>query len=289
MKKKKVLLFKKQSAYKFYFVDNNISGNQKINTIIKKDRERFELAHQMHYSTIEHIKFLLNEYDVDYVSSVRGNDLDIEKFDIVISIGGDGTFLEAARHLKKAILIGVNSAPIFSVGRFCGVDRRNFEDVLKKMLKNELKIHHIQRLEFDVNGKKSGVLALNDILVSHSNPAYLCRYHLQIGQKEEEQRSSGVWIATAAGSSAGISSAGGKRMNMSQKKFQYLVREPYYGLNKKYRLQHAVLRRPSRIRMTSLMRRGKIYVDGPHCRIPFEYGTTLDVRLSKYPLKVYVK
>ena len=60
---------------------------------------------------------------------------------------------------------------------------------------------------------------LNDILICHHNPGAMSRYYLTVGRVREEQRSSGVWIATAAGSSGGLHSAGGKVLPRKIKNF----------------------------------------------------------------------
>ena len=72
---------------------------------------------------------------------------------------------------------------------------------------------------------------LNDILVCHHNPGAMSRYFLTVEGTREEQRSSGVWIATAAGSSGGLHSAGGKVLTQKSKEFQYRPRELYRGKN----------------------------------------------------------
>jgi len=46
------------------------------------------------------------------------------------------------------------------------------------------------------------------------------RYYLKIGNLREEQRDSGLWISTAAGSSGAIRSAGGKLFKNEEKKMQ---------------------------------------------------------------------
>jgi len=68
----------------------------------------------------------------------------------------------------------------------------------------------------------------------------MSRYYLQVGKLLEEQRSSGVWIATAAGSTGGLRSAGGKVLPKEDKKFQYKPRELYYGKKTCYHLKGGI-------------------------------------------------
>jgi len=111
------------------------------------------------------------------------------------------------------------------------------------------------------------------------------RYYLKIGNLREEQRDSGLWISTAAGSSGAIRSAGGKLFKNEEKKMQYMPRELYYGFNKTYRHKGGVLHAGQRVAITSLMRSGMIYIDGTHYELKFPFNHTLNVAFSPNPLR----
>ena len=111
------------------------------------------------------------------------------------------------------------------------------------------------------------------------------RYLIKVGKIKEEHRSSGVWISTPCGSSGAIHSAGGKKILHTAKKIQYMPRELYRGGNWKYRLTGGILPARQSITITSLMRQGRIYVDGTHMEVPFPFGTTVKVTLSSNPIK----
>src|SRR6185369_17166966 len=133
-----------------------------------------------------------------------------ERFSFVVSVGGDGTFLEASHHVRKIPIFGVNSDPGQSVARLSGSRLENFPKILDGYLKGRIKPVLVSRLEFFINGKKSPWLALNDLLICTLNPAGTSRYILRTKTWAEEQMSSGLWIGTAAGSTAALLSAGGK-------------------------------------------------------------------------------
>src|SRR5262245_61134067 len=54
--------------------------------------------------------------------------------DLVVSVGGDGTLLHASHYVRDGMVIGVNSAPGDSVGRFCTANRENFQERLDAIL-----------------------------------------------------------------------------------------------------------------------------------------------------------
>ena len=181
--------------------------------------------------------------------------------------------------------MGINSAPEYSVGRFCIAQPDNFESILKKILEGRFKITNLQRIQISFSKNQKPINALNDVLICHQNPAMLCRYCLEINRNREEQRSSGIWVSTAVGSSGAIQSAGGKILSQYAKLMQYKPRELYQGKLKGYQLRGGVLDSKDSIKVISLMRRGVIYVDGAHQKIPFEYGDSIQIKLSSNPIK----
>jgi NAD kinase len=201
-------------------------------------------------------------------------------------VGGDGTFLEAARHVKEGTLWGVNSDPSWSVGRFCSGNPKNFEVLLDKILAGKATVKKFNRLSLSFSDGTQPMNVLNDILVCHHNPGAMSRYFLTIGRVREEQSSSGVWIATAAGSSGGLHSAGGKVLAQESKKFQYRPRELYRWKNTHHRLKGGILKPTQKITLTSLMREGVVFVDGSHVCLPFSFGARISVNRSSSPLKI---
>ena len=91
---------------------------------------------------------------------------------------------------------------------------------------NEVRTLHptpVTRLAIDLEGRRLQP-ALNDVLVAHVQPAATSRYRLTLGRRSEEHRSSGLWVATAAGSTAGIRSAGGRPMPLTSRRIQFRAR-----------------------------------------------------------------
>jgi len=113
----------------------------------------------------------------------------------------------------------------------------------------------------------------------------MSRYYVKVGTIKEEQRNSGLWIATATGSSGAIKSAGGRLIKLGEKSIQYMPRELYYGFSKTYKLKGRVLREKPKLEVTSLMRSGRIFIDGTHVQLKFPFNATLKVALSPNPLK----
>src|SRR3989338_3136248 len=151
--------------------------------------------------------------------------------DLIIIIGGDGTFLRVSHFIDDTPILGVNANVQKKEGFLMQTNISTFEKKFKEIIKN-INIIDIDRLETKIIRKNRQIklpLALNEVFIGHKLPYKMSRYRIMLKQKEEFQKSSGIIIGTAIGSHAWISSAGGKRLTINKKLFQYVVREPYEG------------------------------------------------------------
>lgn len=208
--------------------------------------------------------------------------------DLVISVGGDGTFLEASHLVKRGRLLGVNSSPAHSVGFFCAADAKSFPAVLERALADRLPETRLQRLEVRVGKKLLPMPVLNDVLITHANPGATSRYMIEIGDRRETHRSSGIWIATAAGSTAGIRAAGGALLPIRSDRFQYAVRELYVppGVPERtFRLRKGLVRGDTELRIVGRMVNGLLFVDGPRHKVSLRLGEVIRIRISPVPLR----
>lgn len=197
--------------------------------------------------------------------------------DLVIAVGGDGTVLDVSHRVHDVPVLGVNSDPLRSVGYFCATDAAGLDDVLEAYVRGTLGMYTLHRMRIHVDGREYPYPCMNDLLVANQNPGMMSRYILAAGTRSEKQASSGVWISTPAGSTAGIRSAGGTVMPLEGALCQYLVREPFLGRTQRFDLLRGVRHLREGLRVTSLMDGGRIYVDGPYLSIPFPLGSVLSI------------
>jgi NAD+ kinase len=162
---------------------------------------------------------------------------------------------------------------------------KNFEEHLRLIVDHRCRTENLQRLRLTMPDLDRRVNVLNDVLVCHKNPAAMSRYIMTVRGKIEEQRSSGVWISPAAGSTGAIQSAGGSVMPTGSRRFQYMVREPYDHTGRKLNLTGGILSAHDKIQFYSLMREGIIYVDGSHQFYPFVFGHQVTISRSSQPLR----
>jgi NAD+ kinase len=208
--------------------------------------------------------------------------------DFIVTVGGDGTVLGSSHYVRGGAMMGVNSAPKDSVGHFCFARRNDFNKKLDDALDGRLRPQKLARLAVFLDGKQLPELALNDVLISHNCPAATTRYIIQIGSHSEEHRSSGIWISTSAGSTAGILSAGGRAMPKGSRRMQYLIRELYREPGGDYKLTRGLLKENAEIEVASKMPEGELYIDGSRTKYRFQFGMRASIKLAELDLRIFL-
>lgn len=212
--------------------------------------------------------------------------------DLVLTVGGDGTLLLASHYIGADVpLLGINSAPGHSVGFFCAADRETLPTVMRRAFDFALPRVELARMKVELNGSTIDARVLNDALFCHASPAATSRYILRVESAsgryaEEDQRSSGIWVGPAAGSTAAQRSAGGRVLPLASNDIQYVVREPYAPLGERFRLAKGLVRNGGRLVLRSKMRHARIFLDGHADRHQVTLGDVVEMSRSEETLTV---
>lgn len=283
---KKICVIYKRSVYQKYIVRKRNPHLVRLYKTKHPLTNRFRSAHASHTEALRKILDLIKATGIPFKAESRQNIGRLDSYDLIITVGGDGTFLRTSHYVENQIMWGINSAPEASVGALLSTTLDDFPDKLKRVAKGQFRIVQLNRLRVSVNGKVVDSPALNDILFTHRSPAGIARYTLKIGNQKEEQRSSGIWISTAAGSTAAIRAAGGKKMPLTSRKIQYWVREPYSGFRADYKLGKGQLSPPQKIEIQNLTLHADLFIDGLHTIHPLRFGDQITIQNSPQQLKV---
>jgi NAD+ kinase len=252
-------------------------------------------AHDEHHRTVETVRKALARRGVEFAElltprlTTKGAKLRLAKADFIITIGGDGTALNSSHYVREGRLLAVNSAPRDSIGHFCFATRSSFAEKLDQILSSRLRVTKLARLEVALDDRIVSELALNDVLITHDCPAATTRYIIEIGANTEEHRNSGLWVSTAAGSTAGIKSAGGRALRLGSRRMQYLIRELYRERGKSYALRRGLLKDEEEIIVASKMPEGMLYIDGARTSYRFPFGMRARIRIAELSLNIYLK
>jgi len=268
------LIVYKKSTYEFYVLENSEMP------LSPKDEASLKESHDANQVSIEAVKCALKQLNIDYEITYRAENSNSLDPDIIIAVGGDGTFIEATRAIKNnPVIIGVNSDPRRSHGHYCKATRGNVLEALTAIVNGTVGVTKLYRLKFSIDGKEYDFPAMNDLLIHHSSPAGMTSYSIKNDENLiEDHFCSGIWISSPSGTSGAIASFNGPTLEYHVKSLAFQT----YGLNTikrdSYLLDKGI---SNKLTIISKMRDGKIYVDGRHVVIDFPYNSKLEVLADK--------
>lgn len=215
-----------------------------------------------------------------------------EKFDLIVSHGGDNHFTYVAHKVDQIPILGCNSDPKTSVGALLPFDSSNLIEVTKGTIHFiEEKWNQISTIIDYPNGSSvETVPAICEISIRNNSPDLTSRYWIEHDLLVEEQKCSGLLVYTGAGSTGWVASCQPKKLSTFEKdlpQFEVYAREIRAKRNHgKWRLSE--FRTNKEVRVISEMN-GGIAIDSlterhypfpPYCKATF--------RLSPKQLKVIV-
>jgi len=149
------------------------------------------------------------------------------KPDIIVSYGGDGTFLSCERNYP-----GVPKLLLRDAGektKDIDVCLNEFERVIEKVKKGFYKVIEFYKVEAIYNNKK--LIGLNEVQIRNKLPIEALRFNLKVnGKRIENIVADGVVVATPFGSTGYFSSLGGRKF---KKGLGICLNNPYYPRDKK--------------------------------------------------------
>jgi len=242
--------------------------------------DRLEKAHEDHNRTRDALLVTLKKQGIEATLVGRGRFWpELTPYAAILTVGGDGTVLEASHHIGENPLpiVGIRSSNL-SVGRLCHGDGTQLEAIVTNLAAQKIQWLEVERLIAEVSFARHGGTQrtepiLNDFLYTHLNPAATSRYRLQLGDVWEDQLSSGLWISTATGSTAAIRAAGGKVMPMATKQFQFYVRELYSAPSRPCHIQGEVFSpEDTTLSIENWSEQAILAFDGQHGKIDLRFG-----------------
>ncbi|KAM7308495.1 NAD kinase 2, mitochondrial isoform X2 [Ixodes scapularis] len=189
--------------------------------------------HKIHTKNRELVVNTLRENGIEtrLVDRFDYTDSNIDWADVIITTGGDGTFLMAASkiHSRDKPVIGINSDPSRSIGYLClpGHYTENFPVALQRLLTGKFQWMWRQRLRVTLKGEHAfdapeqhrkpqdeacppghashllPVRSLNEVFVGESLSSRVSYYELSIdGSPRVKLKSSGLTVCSGTGSTS---------------------------------------------------------------------------------------
>jgi len=168
---------------------------------------------------------------IRYIKEEQINQFTPQANDLVLSAGGDGTFLSCAQHFGHATLLGLNSdykprAGLGSYGALTMVNRTNLEERLTQLVEGHWQEDRWNRLQASVNGIPIPRFAVNDIYYGMQIAYRTCDIIVTQGGQSQDFNCSGLLCCTGMGSHAWYSNAGGSPFSNELDAFGFRVLFP---------------------------------------------------------------
>lgn len=269
-----------------------------------------ENRRKVHKDAITICQDILHRKSVEWEPIFRNNlSQPIRDVDLVVTIGGDGTLLQASHLMDDSVpVLGVNSDPTQieeveefseefdatrSTGYLCAATVKNFEQLLDEILEGQTAPSAVSRMLLCVNSKQLPTYALNDVLMAHPCPAAVSRFSFRIKRNGQSctpllnSRSSGLRVSTAAGSTAAMLSGGGVVMPILSPDLQYMVREPI-SRPANSSLMHGFVKSNQYMETSWFCQEGIAYIDGSHVFYSIQHGDTIEISSKAPVLRVFL-
>ncbi|GAB2278020.1 hypothetical protein Dimus_012719 [Dionaea muscipula] len=269
---------------------------------------------QVHKDAINFCQDVLKRKSVDWEPLFRDTlSQRVRNVDLVVTVGGDGTLLQASHFMDDSTpILGVNSDPTQveeveefsndfdatrSTGYLCAATVNNFEQVLDEIFEDRVSPDPVSRISICINARKLPCYALNDLLIAHPCPAAVSRFSFRLRKDGHPQshtclvncRCSGLRVCTAAGSTAAMLSAGGFSMPILSRDLQYMVREPISPVASGLNLMRGFVESHLTMDITWSSKDGVLYVDGSHFTYPIQQGDVIEISSKAPVLKIYLR
>jgi hypothetical protein len=221
---------------------------------------------------------------------------DFRTCEVVVVVGQDGLVANTAKYVGELPIVAINPDPQRIDGVLLPFKVAQARTIVRRVLDGKHQQRSVTLAEAELNdGQK--LLAFNDFFVGAASHVS-ARYVLESGDHSEPQSSSGILVATGAGSTGWLSSvfnmAGGisqflfsesftrPTMDWEDRRLMWVVREPFVSKRSQANLVCGWLDEGEELIVESLMPDGGvIFSDGVESDfLPFTSGTIARLRIS---------
>lgn len=228
------------------------------------------VAHELEDAGISHRAHVIGSDSADSLISPQT---------IVVSLGGDGTFLHAARlaHAGDATVLGVN---LGRVGFLLPVNPSDLLVSIDQALGGSLPIE--ERVVLEVSTPHDGQhIAVNEVVLERAQAGHMVRVRTQInGEDLLTYSADGVMVSTPTGSTGYNFSAGGPVLATGLSAFVVTPVAPHFTIDRSI-----VVEALSEIELHAVDRPAVVVADGAQ-RATLQPGDSIVVRRSPRSVKV---
>ena len=229
----------KRSEWDYYH--SSQSRIKLFNRVKRINTDKLKSSHDNQSQFISRLKELSDKLklNIRYLQEDEMDSIRPTADDLIISCGGDGTFLSCAQKYQDSTLLGMNSdfnskAGFGSYGALTSTNRTNLEEHLERLFRGRFFIDHWNRLQAKINGELIGRYAVNDIYYGANIAYQTCDITVVQSGMEQDFNCSGILCCTGMGSHAWHYNAGGSSFSNDLDAFGFRVLFPNLKIPMKF-------------------------------------------------------
>lgn len=190
----------------------------------------YQQAHDTYLTALRQLKEALPKgARVHFIERAFLPNYTFGEMDLVVTLGQDGLVVNTAKYLKEQPLLAINPDPKHIDGVLLPFHLDNAHEALTGALADHLPIRHVVMARAQLNDQQC-LYAVNDLFIGQRTHVS-ARYELRHGKLREMQSSSGIIVATGAGSTGWLRSvlagAAGVVESFGQQKDAKRLRDSY--------------------------------------------------------------
>lgn len=212
---------------------------------------------------------------------------------LVIVLGGDNYFQYVSHFLDSQLVIGINSDPLRSEGVLTLFNAESFGELFDSLKKGNVRIEEWTRLQITLDGKIIVPKALSEVYIGSKERYNISKYKISFKDLEEEQKSSGVLVATGCGSTGWYNSAFGGCHEQSSdvfpktaKEAHFLVTEIFKGKLNFSELKNGVIENGEKLEIINSGKHESVVSVDSKLNFKFSFGAQVEIGLSEQSLNV---
>ncbi len=272
------------------------------NDLAFAEYEREDSAYQ---SAIDQIRRDVDlGYPITLVPRQHVPNFDFVSVVVVIVVGPDGLVANVAKYAAGRPIIGINPDPQSIDGILVPFKTQQVRSVLQRVLRDGATIREVTLARAQMNDGQS-MLAFNDLFIGRRSHAS-ARYTIEASGSPESQSSSGVIVATGAGSTGWLSSVFNMTNGVNQwlgsssfqvpamrwedRKLVWVVREPFRSKHSSVDSVAGEIDDQQTLTISSLMpEMGVVFSDGiENDFLEFNSGSTLKITVANERARLVV-
>lgn len=213
------------------------------------------------------------------------------KYKLVISFGGDNHFSYLSHFISDQLMIGINSDSVRSDGALTSCNVEEFGEKIENLLSGNFNVEEWARLKLKINNKAVEDLAISEVFIGEESRFNMSRHILNLNSLSEEQKGSGLIIATGVGSTGWYNSASkylfkkGDIFPKTSREARFILTEPHEGKIIHPKLLNGSFKEGEKLEIISLSDSQAVLSVDSIDKINIKEGSKIVIELGK-PLKV---